>query len=446
MLSEAPGDPAPVLALPASVPKRMPAAGSLDLARDEPGAALPGQIGPRPLEQDDEPIAKADEVEDVHETPEEPGGESGQPNPSQVRDGRGASQYGEIARVAVTKGLEGLASTGGSDVPGGVTSLLDRHLRDAGQSLSGPVGKTGEISDHKDLRMAGNGQVPLDCDTPRSVQGDPERASEPGGSDTGGPQDRPGLEAFRADLNKPFSDRRHGGAGPHFDAELLQGRGGFGRQLFGKGRKNARAGLEEKDARVARIDRAEIARQDVPGNLADGSRELGARRAAADQHESQEGPSPAGARFPLGLLEGEEDPSPDLEGILQVLQSRRARLPLLVSEVGMPRSGCEDEEVVSDTTVGHDDVAGSGVHRDRVREQHLRVLLPAQDRTNRIGDVARRERRGRHLVEERLEEMVIAAIHDGDLNRGVAKCLRGREPSEARTDDDDARFTHERIG
>src|SRR6266540_5923957 len=289
----------------------MPAAESLDLPRDEPRTALPGQIGPRPLEQDDEPVAEADEVEDVHETPEEPGGESGEPDPSQVRDGRSASQHGEIARVTVTKGLEGLASTGEFDVPGGVTSLLDRHLRDAGQSLSSPVGKTGEISDHKDLRMAGNGQVGLDCDTPRPVQGDPERAREPGGSDTGGPQDRPGLEVFRADLNRPLSDRRHGGTGPRFDAELVQGRGGFRRQLFGKGRKNARAGLEQEDARVARIDRAEIARQDMPGNLADGSRELGARGAAAHQHEGQESLSPAGVRFPLGPLEGEEDTAPD---------------------------------------------------------------------------------------------------------------------------------------
>ena len=53
---------------------------SLDrrLVQDEASAALVGEVRPGPLEQHDEAIAEADEKEDVHEQPAEPGEESRQ--------------------------------------------------------------------------------------------------------------------------------------------------------------------------------------------------------------------------------------------------------------------------------------------------------------------------------------------------------------------------------
>ena len=60
-----------------------------------------------------------------------------------------------------------------------------------------------------------------------------------------------------------------------------------------------------------------------------------------------------------------------------------------------------------------------------------------EDRTQRCGDVRRGETSGGDLVEKRLEQMEVAAIDEGDANRGSAERLRGVEAAKAAADDDD---------
>ena len=48
----------------------------VDGAVDEAGAALAGKVGEKPLGEDDEAVAEADQVENVDKTPGEPGDES----------------------------------------------------------------------------------------------------------------------------------------------------------------------------------------------------------------------------------------------------------------------------------------------------------------------------------------------------------------------------------
>src|SRR5215470_16930170 len=47
------------------------------LSRDQAGAALEGQIAPKPLERDDEAIAQADQEIDVRDAPDDPGWKTG---------------------------------------------------------------------------------------------------------------------------------------------------------------------------------------------------------------------------------------------------------------------------------------------------------------------------------------------------------------------------------
>jgi hypothetical protein len=57
--------------------------------------------------------------------------------------------------------------------------------------------------------------------------------------------------------------------------------------------------------------------------------------------------------------------------------------------------------------------------------QHLRVALPLQHRAQRGGNVGRRQSPRGHLIQQRLEQMEIAAIDQRDLHiRGVAQSLR----------------------
>ena len=57
----------------------------------------------------------------------------------------------------------------------------------------------------------------------------------------------------------------------------------------------------------------------------------------------------------------------------------------------------------------------------------------------RIGDgaVARGQRAGRHLVEQRLEQVVVHPVDERHVDVGAAQLARGGEPAEAAADDHD---------
>ena len=49
-----------------------------------------------------------------------------------------------------------------------------------------------------------------------------------------------------------------------------------------------------------------------------------------------------------------------------------------------------------------------------------------------------RERGRRHLVEQRLEQVVVAPVDDGDVDVGALQLLDGGDAAKAAADDDDA--------
>src|SRR5581483_9054054 len=74
-------------------------------AGDQPRPALEGEVRPRPRDQHDEPIAKPDQVQDVHEKPGDPGKPASEVNAMDVRDRTRTSDRGHHALVDVTKRL-----------------------------------------------------------------------------------------------------------------------------------------------------------------------------------------------------------------------------------------------------------------------------------------------------------------------------------------------------
>src|SRR2546425_7734727 len=70
---------------------------------DQPGATMPGDVGPSPLEQHQEAVAEADQERDVDEKPGEPRDEPGQLEPAHDRDGRRAPDGRHAALVAVAE-------------------------------------------------------------------------------------------------------------------------------------------------------------------------------------------------------------------------------------------------------------------------------------------------------------------------------------------------------
>ena len=83
------------------------------------------------------------------------------------------------------------------------------------------------------------------------------------------------------------------------------------------------------------------------------------------------------------------------------------------------------------------------VQPGRFPDPHAHVGLPTEDRPQRGADFFRREVAGADLVEQRLERVIVVAVHDCDVRVGAARRVSCVQPGEARPDDHDPR-THAR--
>ena len=81
--------------------------------------------------------------------------------------------------------------------------------------------------------------------------------------------------------------------------------------------------------------------------------------------------------------------------------------------------------------------AGSNVDARDLRQKYAEVSLLHLELTDRRGDVSGREDRRRHLIQQRLKYVVIAAIDQDDLGIGVPQRVRRRESGKTAADDHD---------
>src|SRR5262249_57534959 len=67
--------------------------------------------------------------------------------------------------------------------------------------------------------------------------------------------------------------------------------------------------------------------------------------------------------------------------------------------------------------------------------QHGGIALRPQDVTDRPGDIRRRERRGRHLIEQGLETMMVLPVDHDHVGRSAPERLGRFETAKTRSDD-----------
>ena len=123
---------------------------------------------------------------------------------------------------------------------------------------------------------------------------------------------------------------------------------GFGGEVFRIGGEYARAIVEDHDASLSGIDVAEIVPHIKLGDVADGSGELNAGGAATDDNKVERRMPALLLHLALGQLESEKDATADLGGVLDGLKAGGERSPLVLAEIGMCRSGGDDEVVVGE--------------------------------------------------------------------------------------------------
>ncbi len=65
------------------------------------------------------------------------------------------------------------------------------------------------------------------------------------------------------------------------------------------------------------------------------------------------------------------------------------------------------------------------------------VLAPAEQAADRPGDLGGRQDRGRHLIEQRLDQVVVALLDQRGPGAGPLQPLDGLQTAKARADDND---------
>jgi hypothetical protein len=229
------------------------------------------------------------------------------------------------------------------------------------------------------------------------------------------------------------SDRR---AGDDLYTEALELSARLLRQRLREARQHARAGLDQAHARGRWVDVAELALERVPRNLGERAGQLDAGRAATDDREMQPRVASRGIALGLCVLEREQQAPAQQQCVVERLQARCVRGPLVVSEVGVSCAGREQQRVVVDrVAVAEHDSPRRRFDANDVGQADFHVRLGTQDVPQRRGDVRRRQSRRRDLVQQRLEQMMVRTIDERDPHRRA--CERTCRPQAAETAADD---------
>ena len=228
------------------------------------------------------------------------------------------------------------------------------------------------------------------------------------------------------------------------NAQVQQRTFGLGRELGSERRERLAAAVEEQHPGVVRVDVVVLLAQRGRGELSDLAGELDAGRAGTYQREGQPAPSLLRVGGRLGHLERPEDPLPDGQRVSHRLHPGGVHREPVVTEVGLPHAGRDDQVVVVET----DDRAAGSLAADLVvldvevlhlGERELDVAVASEQRAERQRDLSLGQDAGRALVEQRLEQMVLRAIDEGDRHVAASQRPGGEQPGETPADDDDSR-------
>ena len=249
------------------------------------------------------------------------------------------------------------------------------------------------------------------------------------------------LTARRLDVHAVAIDARHKGLGANLDSDALEPGPGSPRQSITERCEDVFAGVEEEHDGARGVDRTKVAVQCAPGELGDLSSDLAPGRTAADDGEGQPLPALCFRWRRLGQLERREYPPSQVEGVVDRLHREGVLGEFLVSEVRGRGSGGDDQAVVRERALGAQRSDGQDapvleVEAGDLGQFDVDVLVLAQDPSERLCDFAYRQDSRRDLVEQGLEQVVVRAVDERDLDVDSTQHIRGMEASEAPADHD----------
>src|SRR5262245_35427004 len=187
---------------------------------------------------------------------------------------------------------------------------------------------------------------------------------------------------------------------------------------------------------MSRIDTTEIPFQRVKSKLADSPGHFHTCRPTTDDNEGQEAFAFNKVCGRFRSFKSQEDTPTNRSGIFQSLQSWRVFRPLVFAKIKVAHPNCDDERVIRKTPDVRDYFFLFDIKAGNVRQENSSVLLSAKYGTEGCSDVGGRKRTCRNLIKERLEEVVIVSIQQGDFESGGMQFLGRDQARESAADDE----------
>ncbi|KAG1270542.1 hypothetical protein G6F66_013790 [Rhizopus arrhizus] len=175
----------------------------------------------------------------------------------------------------------------------------------------------------------------------------------------------------------------------------------------------------------------------MPSDLGQRAGQFDTGGAAADDGEPQPGGRFCRVRFGLGTLERQQQFAAQGDGIVQGFQAGRSIGPLVVAEVGVGGAGGQQQAVVvQHAAIGHADLPGLLVDGHHFAEADFHIALVAKDMAQRCRDIRSGQAGGGHLVQQRLEQVMVAAVDQGDAYALAGQGAGGPETGKTTADND----------
>src|ERR1700730_2672103 len=157
---------------------------------------------------------------------------------------------------------------------------------------------------------------------------------------------------------------------------------------------------------------------------------------------------PARVFFGLRLFERQQDLISDGHRVCKTLQSRRELFEFVVAEVTVSNASRQDEVIVWEANplaicVAHEDIFLILVHSDDFSENDGCIPLLAQDSADRGSNLTWCQYRRRHLIEQRLKEVVVGPVDHNNFGWGISQSPAGGQPAETAADDHDSWLWHD---
>jgi hypothetical protein len=165
----------------------------------------------------------------------------------------------------------------------------------------------------------------------------------------------------------------------------------------------------------------------------------GGRSPAPNDDEIEKALSLRSIRLGLGTFECKQDATPKVGRVVDCLESRRRVCPVVVAEITVARTRCDDEIVERYAAALGDHFVTLGVDTTDLGKYNARVLLPTQDRSNWLRNVGGRQARGCDLIKEWLKKVVVMAINDHDLEWRLGQRFRCGQSGKTCAEDNNAR-------